>query len=165
MVTTAAPSLAEYGVTGQKAALQRYLRKQLKRTALFALPGTVIVLLFSRPIIRIIYGRGEFDAASVAVSSQILSLLFLGFVFACLVPLLSSTVYGLKQIRTAFLFIMSASIVHVASAAVLFAIAGLPGLALAASIPRVYNFLGISRYLRTQGVFVLPVKERPGIAE
>jgi putative peptidoglycan lipid II flippase len=150
--TTAVPSMTELALADKKAKISQFLSKRLFRVLVLSLPLALLMIFFSEPIIRILYGRGEFSDASVKISANVLSWLGTGFIFACIVPLLLSTVYAIKDIKGAFKVIIRVSILNVILAIPLSIQFGLIGLAIAASMTSLFSCLLLVVHLRKSGI-------------
>ena len=68
--TAALPSLAALAVQGEGEEFKRTLNAGLKLSLFICLPATAGLLALSEPVTRLLFGRGAFDPAAVAATSQ-----------------------------------------------------------------------------------------------
>jgi putative peptidoglycan lipid II flippase len=153
--TTAMPSMAEYALAEKRARLARFLRKRLVQILIVSTPLALVMLIFSRLIMALLFGRGSFGDNSIEMSAGVLFWLAAGFVFACLVPLLYSAVYSLRDIKGAFFVIFQVAVINVALAVPLSILYGLQGLAGALSLTSLLSCIRIRWHLRKLGVDIL----------
>lgn len=75
-VTTAAtvlfPTLSKYAAEGDYKKLQNVLVKTFNAVNLLVIPASFGLMVFSEPIVKLFYGRGNFSAEAVKLTSQVL---------------------------------------------------------------------------------------------
>ena len=97
IATVLFPTLARFATRGDYANLRQTLGKGMRQIVFVLLPATAAILVLSEPMIRIVYQRGEFNAAETDLVATAL------FWFALSLPtngmflLLSRTFFGLQQ--------------------------------------------------------------------
>lgn len=116
IATTELPDLSVYSAAGQFKRLRRVLRTNLIRGALLTLPVVGLMMVFSEPLVRLLYGRGAFDPAAVDQTAYLLFWLSTGMVFNVLVPVLQSVLYSLKAFRLIFRNMVTIAVFNVLTA-------------------------------------------------
>lgn len=156
IATTGLPHITRLLLTGQFSAFTRALWRQLGRVALVSLPIAVFTFVFADNIVGLLYGRGAFDASSIAQTGSILQILALAIIFFSGVPVLNASLYAQHR----YLWVLINTVIVVAInlfAAWLFSRTwGLVGIAVAVPFASaisfisllVMNFVGINRKLR-----------------
>lgn len=97
IATVLFPTLARFATRGDYDNLRKTLAKGMRQIAFVLLPATAAILVLAEPMVRVVFERGEFDAASTEVVTTAL------FWFAFSLPtngmflLLSRTFFGLQQ--------------------------------------------------------------------
>jgi murein biosynthesis integral membrane protein MurJ len=161
IATTALPGMTEHDIRGDKARLARSLRRNISRTLLLSLPLFLLIVVFHHRLISFVYGRGNFGAESIQVTSQILFWLGFGLVFWCLAPVFQSGLYAQRAYHLIFRNMIMVIIVNVGLAVVLSQLWGLVGIAIATTLSTGYAIIHMVHLLRTTGVhlFKAPDKE------
>jgi murein biosynthesis integral membrane protein MurJ len=152
---TALPSMAEHALAERKDQLTAFLRVRAVRILLVSTPLAAFMLAFPRVIIGLLFGRGVFGDSSVELSAGVLFWLAAGYVFSCLVPLLFSAVYALKDIKGAFFIVLRVAIINVVLAVPLSMLFGLQGLAGALSLTSLLSCIQIGWHLRKSDVDIV----------
>ena len=121
----------------------------LKRTIIFSLeniffvmcPSTVILVLFSRPIIRIFFERGEFALYSTMITSSALSYYALGLLSFGGIKILVSAFYALQDTKTPAVVAAFCLAINAALNFILMFPLKVGGIALASAIAGTADFL------------------------
>ncbi len=103
-------------------------------SVLLALPLVVGCLLFARPLVSAVYGRGEFGETSVQLTSRVLAWLALGLLPNCSIPVLNATLYAVGRYRVVFAIMALGAVFNVTAAWTLSRFFGVPGIAVAVSV-------------------------------
>jgi putative peptidoglycan lipid II flippase len=155
--------LAVFGISLATAALPRMSKEAslkdiegLKRTISFSLravftvmlPATAGLMILSRPIVRILFQRGEFTAYSSSITSTALFFYCFGLFAYAGIKILVSTFYSMGDTRTPVKTAAAALMVNVVLNLILMWPLGLGGLALATSVAAFSNFIMLYRTLR-----------------
>lgn len=98
------------------------------------LPVVLILIIYAKTIIEILFGRGEFDTAALEITYPTLSLYGIGLIGIALRELLSKAFFALHDTRTPVLNAVFGMIVNIFLNLILSKFMGLNGLALATSI-------------------------------
>ena len=70
--TAALPTLAEFAARGEKERAKEVFRDALRLSLFVALPSTVALGLLAEPTVAVLFGRGRFDATSIAETARAL---------------------------------------------------------------------------------------------
>ncbi|MFL5806422.1 MAG: murein biosynthesis integral membrane protein MurJ [Roseiflexaceae bacterium] len=129
------PRLARLYGAGDMAALRETALGAVRQVLFLALPAAAIVGWLGVPIVRALFERGRFTAASTALTSQALSYYALGLAAFAAAEILVRTFYAMQDTRTPVIVGIGAVGLNIALGwALLHLGAGLGGLALAFSI-------------------------------
>ena len=107
---------------------------------LFVIPVSIIFILCSQNIIRVIFFRGAFNYNSLVITSSVLFFYSIGLLFFCEIKLMVSTFYSLGDTRTPAKMAMFSLLINVAASAILMFPLGAGGIALGSSIAAIFNF-------------------------
>jgi murein biosynthesis integral membrane protein MurJ len=133
LATTRLPVVSAHAAQGDRGQITLEVRRMVVRAVLLALPLAVGCLLFARPLVAAVYGRGEFGEASVQLTSRVLVWLALGLLPNCSIPVLNATLYALGRYRVVFAITAICALLDVAAAWTLSRFLGVPGIAVAVS--------------------------------
>ena len=156
IATTSLPAMTEQNLAGNQERLTTIIRKNVLNALKLALPITLMIVLFNRPIISLLYQRGAFDAAAVDLTSQILFWLGLGLTFNCCIPLLQSVFYAQQRYRDVFCNMLILVIINLGLAWLLSETIGLIGISIALSVAVAVAAANVVLMLRRLGIYVIP---------
>lgn len=105
----------------------------------FALPASAGLIVLCRPIIRIIFERGLFDAYSTSITSSALFFYAFGLLSCCLVKIEANAFYAMHDTRTPVKVMAFSLASNVALSLLFMRTLGIGGLALASSISSTLN--------------------------
>lgn len=128
------PSLSDQAAARDSEGLRKTLGFSLRLMILGTLPAMAGLLILSRPIMQVLFERGEFTARSTALSGECLFFLALGLPFISVTKILVTAFYSLKDTRTPATVAFCLVLLYVAAALPLRTALGVGGLALALSI-------------------------------
>ncbi len=134
------PSLSGFASRGDFEDFKRSLNFALKSIFLIMLPISIFLILFSQPIIRLLFQRGEFGAYSTSITSSALLFYAIGLFFFAGIKILVTSFYSLQDTKTPA---KTAAICLVVNVILNFALMGplkIGGIALASSIAGSINF-------------------------
>ncbi|MCM3610492.1 murein biosynthesis integral membrane protein MurJ [Planococcus sp. MERTA32b] len=134
IVTVMYPSISRMAVVRNFKGMKEALSKSITAISLFVIPATVGVMVFSQPITRLVFGRGEFGEEAVAMTS--ISLLFysLGMIGVGIHSTLVKAFYSLEDTKTPVLISSTSVAINIVFNIILSRFLGVGGLALATSI-------------------------------
>ena len=121
--------------------MKKTLVYSFKLIFLVTLPAMVGLLLLNRPIIQVLFQRGEFDAQSTAMSASCLFFFALGIPFISGVRIMAPAFYSLKDIKTPVIVASFVMGLYISLSFLLMGPLRVSGIALALSISSVFNFL------------------------
>jgi putative peptidoglycan lipid II flippase len=113
----------------------------------FVVPIIAMFIFLPEAIIDVLFKRGEFDAASLKITSSVLFFYSFGIFFFCLNRLMVTSFYALKDTRVPAITATIALLVNSILAAILMFPLKIGGVALATSISSVVTFLLLYRKL------------------
>ncbi|MTI96022.1 MAG: murein biosynthesis integral membrane protein MurJ [Firmicutes bacterium] len=100
VITVAYPSMVEYANEGDMASFKDTLNKSLGSMWFLLMPVVVGFIVFTGPMVTLIYERGEFDALATAETAFALRFYGIGLIGAALHQLMIKCFYSLKDTRT-----------------------------------------------------------------
>jgi putative peptidoglycan lipid II flippase len=133
------PSLSNQAAVRDREGIRKTLEFSLRLIVLGTLPAMTGLLLLSRPIMQVLFERGEFTARSTALSGECLFFLALGLPFISVTKILVTTFYSLQDTRIPAAVAFFILLAYVAAALPLGSSLGVGGLALALSITQMLH--------------------------
>lgn len=119
--------------------LIKTFQKAVTSINLIIIPASIGAMIFSEPIIRLIYGRGSFDREAVALTSASLLFYALGMTGIAHKQILSRIFYGLQETRIPMINTTIGVSLNILLNLILSKIMGIPGLALATSLSAMFT--------------------------
>lgn len=138
---TGQPKLTEHDLAGESGRFYAALRRRVRMILILSVPAAIVLMLLSRPIIKLLFGRME--PAGLDAASAVLFILGPAVVFYCLTPVLNSALYAQKRYGAVLYNMCLAAGSNVVLAFVLFKWLGLTGVAWAASLAAVVSVLNL----------------------
>jgi len=139
--------LAELGRVDADAAREQ-MRRLLRPLLFVTVPGSVFLVLHAQPVVRLIFGRGEFGEDSVAVTSLVLLGLDAGFWAQVTAFVLAKAMSAQGRNTSVARITAIASLAHVAVNVLLYRTLGALALGIAASTQALVLLLLAARTLR-----------------
>ncbi|MDE0685769.1 MAG: MATE family efflux transporter [Candidatus Poribacteria bacterium] len=102
IATTGLPDMAADDAVNDKQKLGQTVSRNTRTAIIIAFPVTLFMLIFHGRISWLLYGRGDFDNASIELIGQLLFWLSTGMMFSCLIPVLNAGLYAQKAYRLVF---------------------------------------------------------------
>jgi len=133
IATTFVPLLARHAAERDSAAFAARLSAGLRYTVLLTVPASVALVTLARPVVQLLLGHGNFDAAAVAQTSRALAGLGAGLVAFSVYLFALRGFYARGDTRTPCLVNLGENAVNVALAALLVGRLDVLGLGLAFS--------------------------------
>jgi len=99
--------------------------------SLFIIPAIVAVMIFSEPIVALLFGRGAFDEAAVSMTAGILFFYIASMFGSGIQSLLSRAFYSMQDTKTPMINATIAIILNITFNLILAPIMGITGLAMA----------------------------------
>jgi putative peptidoglycan lipid II flippase len=132
--TAVFPSLAEHGAKQDHAELRRTLEQALTFILYLTIPAIVGLIALSPEIVRLVYQRGEFSAASTLLTSSALRFYAAGLFGMATVEIVTRAFYALHDTRTPVKVAALGMIVNLGLGLALVRVMGIEGLALATAL-------------------------------
>lgn len=127
------PTLSILANEGRLDDFRSTLGRVLRVVLFLALPTGALLLVLRRPLVRLLFERGEFSAESTAATAEALLFFALGLASACLTEIVLRAFYALHDTRTPVLVGVAIVALNIALGAGLQQILGFAGLALSFS--------------------------------
>ena len=148
--TAVFPTLAQQAAEQQMEALRRSVSSSLRMILFLAVPASAGLLLLAQPAVRLLFQHGAFDATSTELVVDALMLFSVAVFAHAGIEILSRGFYALSDTRTPVQFAVLAMLANVALCAALVAPFGIRGLAAAASMAAIAEFLLLLRTLQVR---------------
>lgn len=136
ITTVMYPTLTKQAAREDYDSLQATVTKIMNMVVLIVIPSTVGLMVLSKPVVNLFYGRGAFanDPQSLAVTSSVLFFYSIGIIGYGLRDVLTRTFYSLQDSLTPVISGVIAVVTNIIFNLILAPLMGVPGLALATSI-------------------------------
>ena len=132
--TAVFPYLSDYAARNDLKELEKTLSFSIRLTAFLALPLCLVMLFYSEPIVRLLFQRGQFNAASTLLTSSALLYYSMGALFYALNYVVLRVYYSIQDSKTPLVVYVAALIINVAAGVLLRKNMMVGGIALARSI-------------------------------
>ena len=137
------PAFSEQAAGDDIPGMKRTLVFSLKLIFLVTWPAAAGLLVLNRPIIRVLFEHGIFDAQSTAMTAACLLYFSLSLPFISGVKILAPAFFSMKDTRTPVVIAFFVMIVYILSSVLLMGPLKVGGIALALSLSQVVNFLAL----------------------
>lgn len=128
------PKLSKIASNGDIQEFTDVISKALKGIALFVIPCSVGLIIFSEEIIKMLFGRGAFDSEAVNMTSNTLLYYSIGIIGIAIREVISKGFYAIQDIKTPMINSAIAMIINIFLSIFLSKFMGVGGLALANSL-------------------------------
>lgn len=135
------PTFSDQAASQDLDGMKKTLVYSFKLIFFVTFPATVGLLLLSRPIIEVLFQRGEFNEQSTAMSATCLFFFTLGIPFISGVRIMAPAFYSLKDIKTPVIVAAMVMVLYISFSVLLMGPLRVGGIALALSIASVFNFI------------------------
>lgn len=143
VTTTGLPNISRLALNGKQDLFLKAIYRQVKHVVIIGLPVTLFVILFHKPLVNLLYGRGNVDKSSVEQIGLILQILGSALLFWSIIPVFSSTLFALHKYVWVFYNVIIIVFVNLILAWILAQLIGLPGIALATTIAIMLSVLNL----------------------
>lgn len=158
LATACLPAMSRQAIEQDMEGLKNTLTVSLKTLLVFLIPSTIGLFVLSRPIVAVLFQRGEFDAASTRLTSLVLMFYCLGIFFYSAARVVTSCLYALKDTRTPVKITFLCLIINAVLNLLLMHPLKVGGIALATSISSAINF-SLLLYMLRQKIGRIGVKK------
>jgi putative peptidoglycan lipid II flippase len=139
IATAATPAISRMVAEQDFARIRSTLANALGLMFFLNVPATIGLIILARPIVAVIFERGEFTAADTAATAGALQFYAIGLVGYSIVRIISPTFYALQRSRVPVMVSAGSVLVNVALNLALVRVMGYRGLALGTSITAILN--------------------------
>ena len=139
VATAAIPELARHASANAHAEMRGTLSAGVRLMLMLSVPSVVGLMVLARPIVQLIFERGEFNAASTTMTAAALFYYAPAIVAYSIVKIASPTFYSMQDARTPATISVIAILLNVVFAFVLYELIGYRGLALGTAIAATVN--------------------------
>ena len=147
VATVVYPLIARHAAAGDFAAMSDDYRKGVRLIFVINVPAAAGLALLSEPIIRVLFQRGEFDAADTRLMAPLLIAFAAGMPFFSVVSVMTRAFYAVKDTATPVRVATLSFVVNVAASLALMRWLGAAGLALASTLAVVVQTVVLQRRL------------------
>lgn len=141
IATAAVPEIARHAAAQSFDGMRRTLSSGIRMMLMLSVPATVGLMVLARPIIALLFERGEFDATSTSITAAALSFYAPGIVGYSVVKIAAPCFYAMKDARTPIAISLLTIAVNLVLNLTLYAVMGFTGLALGTAIAANVNAL------------------------
>ncbi len=128
--------------------LKRSMHEVLSSVILLVVPASIGIMIVAKPIIQLLFGRGQFDEQAIVLTSQALSFYSIGMIGYGIREIFLRTFYSLQDMKTPMINASIAVAMNILLNIILSAYMGLNGLALATSISALISVVLLAISLR-----------------
>ncbi len=148
IATTGLPDMAADDAVNDKRKLAQTLKLNARTAIIIGFPVALLLLIFHGKISWLLYGRGDFDNASIELIGQLLFWLSTGMLFSCLIPVLNAGLYAQKAYRLVFANMVTMAVLNFLIAYGLIETWWILGVALSISITALLAVVNLTYLLR-----------------
>lgn len=151
------PTFSDQAARQDMEGMKKTMVYSFKLIFLVTFPAMVGLLLLNRPIIQVLFQRGEFNEQSTVMSASCLFFFALGIPFISGVRIMAPAFYSLKDIKTPVIVASFIMVLYILFSVVLMNPLRVGGIALALSVASVINF-AVLFYLLQKKIGPIPKK-------
>jgi putative peptidoglycan lipid II flippase len=141
------PRLAEHAVAAEWHDLVLTLRRAISLTLLVSVPATLLLTVFGRSVVRLLFEHGAFGERSTSVTTSILRIYALALIPMALIEILLRAFFALNRQRVALGFLAVSLAVNVGLNFWLLGRVGVQAVAIGAAVAIWLGFLLMGGYL------------------
>lgn len=138
IATVMYPMLSKMAAENNLAGYKRLVSEAINGVNLLVIPATVGAMLFSKPVVKLLFGRGAFDFQAISMTSYALFFYSIGMGGFGLREVLSRAFYSLQDTKIPMINAAIAMIINIFLNIILSKFLGIGGLALATSISAIF---------------------------
>lgn len=142
--------LSHFVIDEKKDELAEYLKKKLDHLLMLMIPAACGLFLLRYPLVELILGAGQFDAAAVQLTADSLGFLCFGIIAAAITPLISRTFFAFHDTLYPFIITMLTVLLNTILAYTLATSWGVIGIAVASSISSTVSVLAMMVVLKVR---------------
>lgn len=134
IITVMYPSISRMSAANDNTGFKKAITESMNAVNLFVIPASVGAMVFSKPIVKMLFGRGAFDAIAVNMTGDALFYYSIGMVGVGLREVLSRAFYSMQDTKTPMINATIGMVLNIVLNLILSRYMGISGLALATSI-------------------------------
>lgn len=138
-VTVMFPFISKMAALKNTEEFKKTINDVLGSVMILVIPASIGIMVLAEPIIRLLYGRGNFDEHAVLLTSQALFFYSIGMVGYGARNVLLRVFYSLQDMKTPMYNVLISVFLNIVLNLVLSAFLGIKGLALATSISALFS--------------------------
>ncbi len=139
VATVLYPSISKMAANDNLRGLKTAINEAMNSISILIMPITVGAMIFAEPIVKLLFGRGAFDANAIALTTSALVFYSIGMIGFGLRDILSRAFYSQQDTKTPMINGSIAVIMNIVLNIVLSRYLGIGGLALATSISAIFS--------------------------
>jgi putative peptidoglycan lipid II flippase len=139
LATVMYPLIAKMAAENNTTGLKKTISEAIRGINLLVVPATVGSMVFAEPVVKLLFGRGAFDAQAVYMTSYSLFFYSIGMVGFGLREILSRAFYSFQDTKTPMLNAALGMVINIILNIILSKFLGIGGLALATSISALFT--------------------------
>jgi len=148
IATVLFPTIAKMAVVNNMDGLKRAVMRSMNAISIILIPATIGFMVFARPIIELLYGRGEFSESAIVMTSSALFFYSIGMLGYSYREILAKAFYSMQDTATPMKNATIGVVVNIILNFILSSMMGISGLALATSISSTLTFILLMLSLR-----------------
>ncbi|MCA9766440.1 MAG: murein biosynthesis integral membrane protein MurJ [Carnobacterium sp.] len=154
ITTVLYPVISKMAAENNMYGLKKSVSEAITSINLLVIPATIGSIVFAKPVVMLLFGRGEFDGSAISMTSVSLGFYSLGMIGFGLREVLSKVFYSLQDTKTPVISALVAVVINIILNVVLSRFMGIGGLALATSISAIIGTILLFISLRKKiGLF------------
>lgn len=134
IITVLYPTISKMFAENNMDGLKESVSEAISGINLLVIPAMVGSMIFAKPVVMLLFGRGEFDAAAVTMTSAALFFYSIGMVGVGIREVLARAFYSMQDTKTPAINAAIAMVINIVLNVILSRYLGIGGLALATSI-------------------------------
>lgn len=134
IITVLYPTISKMFAENDMKGLKKTVSEAMSGINLLVVPVMIGTMIFAKPVVMLLFGRGEFDAAAVSMTSAALFFYSFGMIGVGLREVLSRAFYSMQDTKTPAINAAIAMVINIILNIILSRYLGIGGLALATSI-------------------------------
>ncbi|HHY91621.1 MAG TPA: murein biosynthesis integral membrane protein MurJ, partial [Clostridiales bacterium] len=138
IATVMYPMISKMAAEKNISGLKKTVSEAISEINLLVVPATVGAMIFAEPVVKLLFGRGAFDAQAVSMTSYALFFYSVGMIGFGLRDILSRAFYSMQDTKTPMLNAGIAVGLNIVLNIILSRFMGIGGLALATSISALF---------------------------
>lgn len=138
-VTVMFPFISKMAALKNTEKFKKTINDVLASVAILVIPASIGIMILAEPIIRLLYGRGNFDEHAVLMTSQALFFYSIGMVGYGFRNVLLRVFYSIQDMKTPMYNVSITVLLNIVLNLVLSSYLGISGLALATSISALFS--------------------------